>query len=324
MKNFWTIGVLTFLLLGCGGSNQETHNEDSNNESSEDQIIEELFLSGFIDTYPIKMYLSMPSGDGDVEGEYYYLSQRKPIELKGEKTGTHMEIQEFSKGEVNGTFVIDLNEGKDPLYTGKWTNKDNKSLDFKANAITVGEYQLGMEEAIEAKSWDEVLAMFNNEEIPISDLIPDYESEGLDSATRHQYFGTIDELEEFDWTSLYPGCKFEYFNNWILLAVYNSTPGMMGIDNDHYVLYSFDQDGNKIDEQILSCNCRDSNMGANEIYYSNVKISIATEGEINVVTENIHTNLFEEDLSEDEFFDERDTTYKDFIIKRDGKIEVYK
>lgn len=126
------------------------------------------------------------------------------------------------------------------------------------------------------------------------------------------------ELEVgFGYEEFYYNIAF-YEENYIgLVFTRYFSPGAFGINNYFVNLITIDYSGNVIDDEDIGCFCNDTNMGSNDYYASDIKVTIE-KGNIFVIEDNTHATLIVED--EEDAFENITTEEYTITINSDGKI----
>ncbi|MCB9225401.1 MAG: hypothetical protein H6582_14575 [Crocinitomicaceae bacterium] len=327
MKNQVIILVLSFLLFACSGGSETAENNDSTEE-----IVEEgshLFLSGKIaEKYEIMLSLQLPGGDGNLQGEYYYVSQAIPIELDGQKTGNHLMLDEYVEHENTGQFEGDLSLGDPTTFSGVWRNKKgDKELSVQLSEISEEQYAEKLQDKNldgdgSALTWDQLLARFPKVKLP-KEVEFDGSKEMFDTNTIKTYF-TDGEWDDFGWNEYRPIFRFESDNYIALVVEHFFSPGAFGINNNFIELYTFTKSGEKIQGFDLGCHCSATNMGSNDFFTTTDNVTFDVGGRISIERENYHGTLFEEEMEEGEaLIDEKEIQYIYYLIHPDGKIDNY-
>jgi hypothetical protein len=326
MKQFGFL-LIPLLFLSCGGDPDSTQ-EQSELESPKEILSGTIFLSGqMAERLDINLKVTLPKElEGEVEGEYYYMSQKKPIELRGKREGNHLILDEFVDGEITGMFEGDLTVRDIIEFNGIWSNK--KETEFK---VTLSEFEEQVYDVYLVEREKELAGAyldfeslknsFKKVELPAEVAFSETKII-YDTNTIKKYFATESwEDWSFGWNEWSPIFRFETEEYVGLVVEHFYTPGAFGINNTFIELHTFKHDGTKIQEVELGCHCHDTNMGANDYYATFDNVTVHPKGRIEIARESIHATLFEEEMEEgQEPFDDRDSTYISINIAPDGTV----
>ena len=336
MKNIFLLVLLSAALVSCSGEEAKPANKKDKDQTKEAHTAESTtkvewdrkFFRGLIDDQ-YEIYLVLDNQQGQVTGKYYYTSQRKMLDLSGFVNETGLNLKESYKGKITGAWSGEIAD--DYSFFGDWTGNGNEfslafsvidSMDFYV-PLSVRE-----KEVIEV-SWEDFISSFPTKDFPFEILNQANEADGsggLDTLAVQQFiYENYSEEEYFGYNNFIPVFKVETEFGYMVGLHHFFTPGAFGIYDTYFIIVTYDQEGNQIDNSEIGCYCYDSNMGSNDFYETDIDATF-NKDEILISGVGIHATLFEEEeFFEDgelvEPFHHEETFSSVFVITEDGYVQ---
>jgi len=315
-KNRWFSFVFILLLIlnkPCAFSNNSIINSSAANS-----II--MYFEGKIDQ-KIEIVMELNIHDDVVNGKYYYKKVQNEILVNGTISNGQISLMEYTvNGKNTGKF-----EGKlvGTEFKGIWKNveKPGTNLTFllvsKETPILNPKFEVFYNK-ITHTDFKQFIKGFAFTELPVSFVR--LEDIGIDSLMIQKFIAPGYTIPPYGMETF--GYSFAFFHpNFVgLVCSYHYFPGMMGIDNTEYTLYTFDYNGNKISDVLVGTNSSDSNMGVNELWTFTSECVLKSDYTIDVKLNTDRSKL----LEDEPFFEGEETSEsveKKYTIKENGVIE---
>ncbi|WP_442266069.1 hypothetical protein ACSIGC_17590 [Tenacibaculum sp. ZS6-P6] len=172
---------------------------------------------------------------------------------------------------------------------------------------------------IQNDSLKKFIESFKKVKSPFNFSEPRIEEE-IDSKLLQRFLNVevVDEIGYVGTESYYYG--FAYFDQKYLSLIYTHyySPGAFGIDNKGIYVVTMNYEGEIIGEELIGCFCKNSNMGSNEYFVSELNVTIQ-KSKIIVKQQEIRQTLVSND--DDNF---KNTTLKTFEIEIDSHGKMVK